>query len=91
VSPFIYIQNNTSIVDQLVFRKVVEGYAPTYFRHEAYVPDTPIYFRNSTEAITEFDFVVFVPVALFPTIEDQVRALVEDLKIVGVNYDVQSY
>ena len=90
-SPFIYIQNNENTVDQLVFRKEVEGYAPTYFRNEAEVPDAPIYFRNETELLTEFDFIVFVPVALFPTIEDQVRTLVQDLKIVGVNFDVQSY
>ncbi len=90
-APFIYIQNNENTVDQLVFRKIVEGYAPTFFRNESEVPDAPIYFRNSSEVLTEFDFIVFVPVALFPTIEDQVRALVQDLKIVGVNFDVQSY
>ena len=90
-APFIYIQNNTNTVDQLVFRKEVEGYAPTFFRLDSEVPDAPIYFRNDSELLTEFDFIVFVPVALFPTIEDQVRTLVQDLKIVGVNYDVQSY
>lgn len=90
VAPFIYIQNNVGTVDQLVFRKEVEGYAPTFFRNEA-EPDAPIYFRNSDELLTDFDFIVFVPIASFPTIEDQVRTLVQDLKIVGVNFDVQSY
>ncbi len=90
-APFIFIQNQESTVDELIFRKEVEAYPPIFFRNEGEVPDSPVYFRNESETVTEFDFIVFVPIALFPTIEDQVRALTQQLKIAGVNFDVQSY
>lgn len=90
--PFIYIQNNlSSAVDQLLLRKISEGLPPLFLRKETEVPDTPFYFRKEIETLTDFDFIVFVPSSIFGTIENRVRAQIEGLKLIGVNYDVQSY
>lgn len=89
--PKIFIENNLSTVDQLIFRKKNEGYPAVFHRNQAEVPSSPVYYRNEVETITDFDFIVYVPSAVFATSEQVIRAEVERVKLIGVNYDVQSY
>jgi hypothetical protein len=92
VAPFIYIVNSEgTTVDALIFRNEAEGFPPIFFRNDSEIPDAPVYFRNESETLTDFDFIVHVPAALFATDENQIRATINSIKLIGVNYDVIPY
>jgi len=91
-APFIFIQDTFNLEEFDNLFNNNEGVPDVHSFNESELPaDEPLFLFNEPEFFGAQDFIVFVPAALFPTIEAQVRAETKKYVLTGITFDVQSY
>lgn len=85
----IYIKNADEFVSATYLFNEVEGYAPVYLFNEG--SGDPVYIYNEEEFTQIYDFIVYVPLALYTTSATQVSGIVDLYNLAGINYNVVSY
>lgn len=92
-SPFIWIENFTATKTADVFFNINEGKVPVYFRNSGEVTNTPVYFYNNGEVQPDFDYVINVPSAVYSDGDklNKIKELNDQIKLVGVNFNIVSY
>lgn len=86
----IYIKNADEFVSATYLFNETEGYAPVYLFNEEH--DNPaVYLYNEEEFTQQYDFIVYMPSALYLTSATQLRGIVNLYVLAGINYNVVSY
>jgi hypothetical protein len=85
----IYIKNADEFTESTFIHNEAEGYPATYLFNEGSGP--AIFLFNEDEFNQPYDFIVYVPTAIYNASLNQVIAEVEKYRFSGVNYDIQAY
>jgi hypothetical protein len=90
VAPFIYIEMNRSVATNTYFYQPSE-FIPVYFSQPS--ENDPVYLSQESElSAVDYDFTVFIPVGIHTAeLERRVRAETNLYKVVGPNFDIQTF
>jgi hypothetical protein len=92
-SPFIFIDNFVSSNQPTIFYNITEGKVPVYFRNSGETFNTPVFMRNPEELQPDFDYIIFVPSSVYSDLDkrNKIISLNDQIKLTGVNNDIQPY
>lgn len=85
----IYIVNSDRFVEPTYLFNEVEGYDPEYLFNEG--DGAAVYLYNEAEFAQAYDFIVYVPEAIYTTNLTRLKGLIDLYKAAGPNYAIISY
>lgn len=85
----IYIINSDRFVEPTYLHNEAEGYDPEYLYNEGDGP--ALYLYNEAEFAQAYDFIVYVPEALYTTELSRLKGLIDLYKAAGPNYAIIPY
>lgn len=89
----IWIDNINNNISGVFIYKDGEGYIDVFATKNPDIPAAgdPLYLFNEEDFVTDYSFIVYVPLALYNTSLIQIKAEIEKYIIAGVNYNVLPY
>ncbi|RKR83174.1 hypothetical protein BDD43_3376 [Mucilaginibacter gracilis] len=85
----IYIKNSDEFTEHTNLFNEAEGYPAIYLYNEG--EGRPIYLFNESEFEQVYDFVVYVPTAIYNASLDVLKAWIDKYKFSGINYNIIAY
>jgi hypothetical protein len=85
----IWIENVATLLPSNFIYNDNENQAPIYIYNDS-EGETPPYIYNESEYISQYDFIVKVPVALTYD-ADEMKAIIDNLKFAGTRYTIETY
>lgn len=85
----IYIKNSDEFITPTYLNNQEEGYAPVYLFNEG--QGSALYLYNEEEYAQLYDFIVYVPHALYNTSLSRIKGIINLYVLAGISYTVVYY